>query len=61
MRKKAICGVLFALLLILASTTAFAADTRASSRIMSYSAELRVGSDKEIGRASCRERVWTWV
>ncbi len=46
MRKKAICGVLFALLLILASTTAFAADTRASSRIMSYSAELRVGSDK---------------
>ena len=48
MRKRVICGVLFALLLILAPTTAFAADAKASSRIMSYSAELRVGSDKEL-------------
>lgn len=48
MRKKTVCGVLFALLLILASTTAFASDVRASSRIMSYSAELRVGNDKDL-------------
>lgn len=48
MRKKAICGVLVALLLVFASTTALAADTRASSRIMSYNAELRVGSDKDL-------------
>ena len=45
MRKKVTCGVLSALLLMLVSTTAFALDTRASSRIMSYSAESRVGSD----------------
>lgn len=48
MRKKVTCGVLSALLLMLVSTTAFALDTRASSRIMSYSAESRVGSDGDL-------------
>ena len=48
MRKKVTCGVLSALLLMLVSTTAFALDTRASSRIMSYSADSRVGSDGDL-------------
>lgn len=48
MRKRVTCGVLFTLLLMLVSTTAFASDTRASSRIMSYSAELRTGSDGDL-------------
>lgn len=48
MRKRVCSGILFLLLMILMTATAFAADTRASDRFSSHNAKLYVESNGDL-------------